>query len=71
MFAILLNNFMVILKLKDLVLYITIIASYIISRNGSLLRDDYHTIDIIARHCFEPWLSQAYDASLTASTAVV
>ena len=32
MFAILLNNFMVTLKLKDLVLYITIIASYIISR---------------------------------------
>ena len=32
MFVILLNNFMVILKLKVLVLYITIIASYIISR---------------------------------------
>ena len=32
MFAILLNNFMVTLKLQDLVLYITIIASYIISR---------------------------------------
>ena len=32
MLAILLNNFMVTLKLKDLVLYITIIASYIISR---------------------------------------
>ena len=39
--------------------------------NGSLLRDDYHTIDIITRHCFEPWLSQGYGASLTASTAVV
>ena len=32
MFAILLNNFMVILKLKGPVSYVTIIASYIISR---------------------------------------